>query len=85
MINIQEKKRKDRLHSQFGPLSRFILMLRLVIWIGLDLIDQSDHAAVNGALVDAFKLAVNEHSRGVSLETVPHLRNNILLISTINQ
>jgi hypothetical protein len=51
-------------------------MLGFVIWIGPDLIDQSQHAAVNRVLDDAFKLAVNEHSRGVSLEAVPHLRRN---------
>jgi hypothetical protein len=71
-----KKKRKDHLHSQFGPMSTFAIMLRFVIWIGPDLVDQSDHAVINRALVDAFKLAVNEHSRGVSLQTVPHLRNN---------
>jgi len=51
-------------------------MLGLVIRVGPDLVDQSTHAAVNRALDDAFKLAVDVHSGGISLETVPHLRSN---------
>jgi hypothetical protein len=52
------------------------IMLGFVIWIGPNLSDQNNHAGVNRALNDAFKLAVDVHSRRVSLETVPHLRSN---------
>ena len=51
-------------------------MLGFVVRIGFDLIDQSEHAAVNRVLNDTLKLAVNVCSGGVSLETVPHLRSN---------
>jgi hypothetical protein len=70
------KKKEDHLHSQFGPMSTVGIMLGFVIRIGPNLSDQNKHAAVNGALNDAFKLAVDVHSRSVSLETVPHLRSN---------
>ena len=64
------------LHSQFGPISTVVNILRFVIWIGPDLINKSKHAAVNRILDDAFKLAVNVYPSGISLETVPHLRSN---------
>jgi hypothetical protein len=69
-----ENNNNNHLHSQFGPMSTVVIMLRFVIWIGPDLINKSEHAAVNGALDNAFKLAVNECARGISLETVPHLK-----------
>jgi hypothetical protein len=52
-----------------------VIVLRFVIRIRPDLVNQGDHAAVNRTVVDAFKLAVNERSRGVTLKTVPHLKN----------
>ena len=47
-----------------------VIVLGFVIWIGPDLIDESEHVAVNWVLNDAFKIAVDVYSRGVSLETV---------------
>jgi hypothetical protein len=44
--------------------------------MGPDLIDESEHAAVNRALDDAFELAVDVFPRGISLERVPHLGSN---------
>ena len=77
MVNTWRKKRKkDHLHSKFGPLSTVVIIFGIVIWIGLDLIDQSEHATVDGVLNNSFKLAVDVISIGVLLETVPHLRSN---------
>jgi hypothetical protein len=69
-------KMTDYLHSKFGPFSTVVVKLGFVIRIGPDLVDQSEHAAVNRVLNDALELAVNVYSGGVSLEAVPHLRNN---------
>jgi hypothetical protein len=71
-----ENNKDDHLHSKFGPFSVVVVKLGFVIRIGPDLVDQSEHAAVNGVLEDTLKLAVNVHSGGISFETVPHLRNN---------
>ena len=68
--------KKNHLHSQFSPTSTVVDILGFMIWIGLDLIDQSKHAAIDRVLKDTFKLAINKHSRGISFETMPHLRSN---------
>jgi hypothetical protein len=72
----QNKKKIDHLHSQFGPLSTVGVILSFVIWVRLDLVNQSEHTRVDGALNDAFKLAVDEHARGIPLKAVPHLQSN---------
>jgi hypothetical protein len=75
MVNIQRKK-EDHLHSKLGPFSAIVIVFELVIRIRPDLIDESEHPAVNGALMDAFKLAVDVGPRGITLETVSHLGSN---------
>jgi hypothetical protein len=51
-------------------------MLRFMIRIGLDFIDQSNHAAVNGVLNETFKFAINKRSASIALKTMSHLRSN---------
>ena len=71
-----ENNNNNCLHSQFGPMSTVVNILHFVIWIGSDLINKSEHVAINRILDNAFKLAVNVYPSGISLETVPHLRSN---------
>jgi hypothetical protein len=73
---MEEVRKRKHLHSKFGPLSTVVVIFGLVILIGLDLLDKSKHATVDGILDDTFKLAVNVISIGISLETMPHLGSN---------
>lgn len=61
------------LHSQICPMSTVAVVLGFMIGIGPDLVDKSNHAAINGTLNYTFELAVDEGSKRISLETVPHL------------
>ena len=76
MLNIRRKKKKKHLHSKIGPFSTVLIVFGFMIWIGPDLIDESERAGVNRVLDDAFELAVDECPWGISLETVPHLKGN---------
>ena len=76
MVNTQGKKRKrDHLHSKFSPLSTVVIIFGFVILIGLDFVDQSEHATIDGGLDHPLKLAVDKKASGVTLETMSHLRS----------